>query len=267
MEVWERMTKLQRAYVEASLPSEFEVNEASPPQGDAHFETMSWTVESLRTHFGKRGRRIYIGADKAVFYPGEQMFSPDVIAVLDVDDHPRNSWFVNKEGKGVDLCIEIVAHGWKAKDMVRNVDLYARLGIPEYFVFDLRNHVLKGYRLNEALGEYSPLFPKARRLRSEVLELDLVAEVDRLRFHTGSARVPFEKEIIAQLDEAVEQACKRVEEAVEREQEAIEASHAAIERERAAIERMKLEANRALAAEQRLAEALAELEALKRSRR
>jgi hypothetical protein len=110
VEVWERMTEAQRSRVTASLPSEFAATEECLPEGRLHYESVFWTQDSLRTHFDKLGRKIYIGANTAVYYPNERMFSPDVMAVLGVeDDHPRASWSVLEEGKALDVC-SVIEH-------------------------------------------------------------------------------------------------------------------------------------------------------------
>ena len=41
-----------------------------------------------------------------MYYPGERMFSPDLIAVVDVDPHPRDHWSVSAEGRGLDVARE-----------------------------------------------------------------------------------------------------------------------------------------------------------------
>jgi hypothetical protein len=242
-EAWERMTDRERARVVATLPSEFEPTEASPPEGDIHSDVVYGARDALRTYFRKLRRQIYIAANIAVYYPGERMFSPDVIAVLEAEDRPRDSWIVSAEGNGLSLCIEVSWLGRRAKDFVGNVERYARLGIGEYFLCDLRRLELKGYRLGGEPGIYTPLLPKARRMHSEVLDLDLAIDGQRLRFFHGSAAIPYADELIARLDAAVEEAGK----------------HAQAEAERA-----QAEAERAQDAERRLADALAELEALKR---
>ena len=249
-DVWERMTDRERARVVATLPSEFEPTEASPPEGDIHSDVVYGARDALRTYFRKLRRQIYIAANIAVYYPGERMFSPDVVAVLDAEDRPRDSWIVSAEGKGLNLCIEVSWLGRRAKDFVGNVERYARLGIGEYFLCDLRRLELKGYRLGGQPSIYTPLLPKARRMHSEVLDLDLAIDGQRLRFFHGSAAIPYADELIARLDAAVEEAGKH--------------AQAEAERAQAEAERAQAEAERAVEAERRLAEALAELEALKR---
>jgi len=231
------MSDRERERVVASLPSEFEITEANPPEGDIHSDVVYGARDALRTYFRKLRRKIYIAANMAVYYPAERVFSPDVIAVLDVEDHPRDSWIVDAEGRGLDLCIEVHWLGRREKDFVGNVERYAQLGIREYFVCDLRRLELEGYRLPEVdAGVYTPLLPHARRLHSEVLDLDVGVDGQRLRFFHGSAAIPYADELIARLDAAVEEAGR----------------HA------------QAEAERANEAERRLAEAMAELETLKK---
>src|SRR5205807_606247 len=104
-----------------------------------HKQAKGEVVDTLSLHFGSTGRVIYLAEDMAVLYPGEEAFSPDVLAVLDVpqqDDDPRMAWVVTEERRGLDLALEVLHRGNRDKDLVGNVDRYARLGIPEYFVYD-----------------------------------------------------------------------------------------------------------------------------------
>lgn len=250
-EVWERLTPCERQQVIDALPSEFEPTEACPPEGDTHSDVVYGARDALRTYYRKLRRRIYIAANMAVYCPNEAMFSPDVIGVLDVDDKPRDSWIVDAEEKGLDVCIEVHWLGRRAKDTADNVKRYARLGVREYFVCDLRKLELKGYRLPKpGRGRYTSLLPHRRRIHSEVLDLDLAISGGRLRFQHGSAPIPYADELIATLDAAVEAAGQHAQEEAERAQEE--------------AQRAQAEAQRANEAERRLAEALAKLAALEK---
>ena len=141
----------------------------------------------------------------------------------------------------------------------------------EYFVFDLRHLRIKGYRLTEKLGKYAQLFPFDGRMRSEVLALDLSVDGNRLRFSNAGVSVPYEDELIARLDAALEQVRRHAQAEEQRAQAEAQRAQAAIhpvliepERAQAEAERAQAEAERARIAEQRLAVALAELEAIKR---
>jgi Uma2 family endonuclease len=72
-----------------------------------------------------------------------------VLAVLDVpqpEDDERMAWVVADEGKGLDLVLEVLHHADRNKDLVENVERYARLGIPEYFVYDRARQRIHGHR-------------------------------------------------------------------------------------------------------------------------
>jgi hypothetical protein len=214
---------------------------------------------ALRRFFGKLGRSIYVGTNLPVYYPGRSMFSPDVMAVLDVTTEPRSSWVVSKEGKGLDLALEVLVLGARRKDLKRNVEEYARLGIHEYFVFDRPKLQLSGYRLRAPGQGYAPIVPQHGRYASEVLGLELRVETERLRFYLADAELPAADDLIVKLEGFVDDLERRVAAAEER---AEEQARRAEEETRRAEE----ETRRAEAAETRLREALAELERLKRER-
>jgi Uma2 family endonuclease len=213
---WARMTPVQRERaVEALLASdsleEIEEREAMA-EGDPHLDAKMDIRNTLRTHFGRLGRRIYVGADIKVFYPGKKGFTPDVIVVTDVDPGRRDCWMVSQEGKGIDLAFEVHYKGNRRKDFSDNVLFYASLGIQEYFAYDIRRQILRGYRLPERGAEYEPIPPQGTRLPSRVLDLDIALEEGRVRFYVGSAILITDEEVVTRLEHMLETAVTRVEE-------------------------------------------------------
>jgi hypothetical protein len=263
-DIWERLTPEERARVTESLPSEFPVSESSPPEGDPHFEAKMRAREVLGGFFARIGRKVYLACELPVYYPGEPMFAPDVIAVVDVEPHSRMRWMVSAEGKGVDLALEIHVAGERRKDLVRNVERFARLGIREYFLLDRGRMRLMGWRLEEGRRTYQPIVPQHGFYPSEVLGLELQLEGDRLRFFLGRAPLPESHEMIATLERMVREAEEhRTDE--ERQRAELEQRLAEESRLRAEESRLRAEESRLREeAERRLAEALAELERLKR---
>lgn len=236
---WQRMSAEERAAVVLQLPAQVPL-ELMPPEGDDHRLAKEGTVDALDGFLDRARRKIYLSSDLAVFYPGEPRFSPDVLAVLDVDPHPRSKWVVEDEGRGLDLVIEIHVAGSRDKDLVFNVARYARLGIQEYFVFELTRQRLHGFRLPRgtegatcALRAYQRIVPQAGRLPSEVLGLDLVIAGDKLRFWAGDVQLEESPERIARLGNMLQELMAHKEEA-ERVAEA--------ERERANNEQQRAEA-------------------------
>ncbi|WNG55229.1 Uma2 family endonuclease [Archangium gephyra] len=249
-DVWERLTPEERAHVVDSLPSEFPVSEANPPEGDPHFDAKVRVREVLGGFFSRVGRKVYLACELPVYYPGERMFAPDVLAVMDVEPHSRMRWVVSAEGKGLDLALEVHVAGERRKDLERNVERFARLGIREYFLFDRGRLKLTGWRLaGEGRRVYQPIVPQQGFYTSEVLGLELQLEGERLRFYLGRAPLPEAGEMIATLERMVGEAeLHRTEEA----------------QLRAELEqRLAQEAERREDSERKLAEALAELERLR----
>jgi hypothetical protein len=168
--------------------------------------------ETMRMFFGRIGRPIYVAVELSVLYPGEEAIEPDLIAVRGVSQHRRDSWMGAREGRGIDLALEILDKGSRRKDLVENVKEYARLGITEYFVFDVRRGRIHAFRLSDpASKRYTPVLSNGGRYRSEVLELDLAVVNDQLRFYYGSAELSTKDEELAKLTLLIQQEQARAE--------------------------------------------------------
>ncbi|MBI3200199.1 MAG: Uma2 family endonuclease [Myxococcales bacterium] len=254
-EVWERMTPEERDRVVATLPADMPLD-LHPPEGDGHRKPKERARDALDEFFRSIGRRVYVSSELVTYYPGEPRFCPDILAVTDVESHDRQSWVVTKEGKGLDLVIEIHVGGDKTKDLGTNVTRYARLGIPEYFVFDRPQGRIHGFRLTPAASAYERVVPQGGRTHSEVLGLGLTVEGKMLRFYHGTAPLLFLDELVGKLDGMVaelveardlalrqaEEESKRAEEESKRaEEESKRAARLASENEalRAELERLR----------------------------
>lgn len=246
-DVWAALSAEERERVVAMLPAELPEHLA-PPEGDFHRKAKESAVDALETFFRKAGRRVYITSEIAVYYPAEPRFAPDVLAVLDVDPHDRNTWVVEKEGKGLDFVLEVHVAGDFSKDHVTNVARYARLGIAEYFLFDRARGSLHGYRLTAGRRVYDRIVPQLGRFTSGVLGLDLALIEGKLRFLAGDAAVPQTAELLARVGVMLDEVMSHKDD-LERQ---LAEERAAREAERAARE----------AAEAKLAEALALIEKL-----
>ncbi len=206
VERWRAMTPSER---EALLE---EVNTAlSDPlilmsEGRPHKKAKSKAIDMLGLHFRAMGRHIYLAEEMAVLYPGRESFSPDVLAVLDVEEpenDERMAWVVADEGKGLDWVLEVLHAGDPKKDLVDNVERYANLGIPEYFIYDRRRQRLFGYRLAPS-GRYQPILPQAGLYRSNVLGIDLAIVNGSLRFYQGAAELYDTEHLINRLQSMIE---------------------------------------------------------------
>lgn len=199
---WDAMSAAERRRVVDALPGEVTDAEMSPPEGDRHFQAKVRALDALQGHFRRLKRRVYLAAELPVYFPGERRFAPDLLAVFDVEDRERDKYVVSAEGKGLDVVFEVHVGGDRKKDAEVNVERYARLGVPEYFIYDRGAQKLFGYRLPKAdARRYVPVLPQQRRFESRVLGLELSIEDGRLRFFMGNALVFESAELIVRLEQ------------------------------------------------------------------
>ena len=198
------------------------------PEGRPHKKAKTRALDRLGLYFRSVGRVVYLAEEMAVFYPGEAPFSPDLLAVLDVpepEDDARLAWVVADEGRSLDLVLEVLHHGDRDKDLVHNVERYARLGITEYFVYDRGHQQLHGFRLpTPGAGRYQRILPQVGRYTSSVLRLDLAVLGGSLRFFVGDAELPGTADLIGRLQTMVEELSVKADQAVQ----AIEALRAGL---------------------------------------
>ena len=256
-EEWDELSDEERAAVVAALPGEVTDAEMSPPEGDRHFKAKVRALDALRSFFSKQRRRIYLAPELPVYYPAEPRFAPDLLAVLDVEDHERDAWIVSKEGRGLDWVLEVHVGGDRKKDAERNVTRYARLGISEYFMYDRAKNRLHAFRLSPDTRTYTAIIPQHGMFSSTVLGLDVQVERDRLRFYAGTALLLESEELIARLEQMVDELTRRADEEVRLRQE-----EARLRQEEARLRQE--EASRREEAEREVARLRAEIERLTR---
>jgi len=246
------MSADERQRVLDSLPSE--LPRATPPEGDQHHIPKARSREVLREYFRRRGRSVYLGSELPVYYPDEPVFAPDLIAILDVPDHPREHWMVDHEGRGLDFVLEIHVKGDRKKDYETNVERFARLGVSEYFLYDPPARRLLGYRLPQGAQGYERIIPQGGAWHSSMLELDFSLSDGRLEISApGGGMLLDPREWIDRLRGMVDEASQRAEEEARRAEE--EARRAEEEARRAEEEARRAEAEaRRAEAEARRAE-------------
>ena len=199
-------------------------------------------------YLDRDGQRRAISPDLAISFDAEEVLGDDWI-----------SYFVELVGKPPDFVMEIGSRSTYYRDMNVKRDIYAWMGVSEYWMFDPMGgqhypFALSGMRLVE--GEYRPLEvvespDGSARGHSEVLGLDLFwdgSDLHLIDSATGE-RMRRTREIVA--DERAAQ--RRLREARARAAEEAQA-HAAERRAREAAEARAEEAEAELARLRRLME-------------
>lgn len=80
------MSPASRAAVVASLPAYIPFEECAS-EGDVHFDAKATVKGALRAYFERSRRKVYVAAEIAVYYPLEERFAPDLMAVTEVAIH------------------------------------------------------------------------------------------------------------------------------------------------------------------------------------
>ena len=177
-----------RAAVEVEYPS----SDGKPlAENDAQLAAILYGVGALKVHYAGRGD-VYVSGDLLIYYEeGNPRVSvaPDVFVVFGVEDRMRMNYKVWEEGKGPDFVLEVASPSTWREDVGRKREVYAGLGVREYWLYDpLGEHltpVLQGNRLVDGEYERQPLVESMDRtltLYSETLGLELWAKGGKMRF-------------------------------------------------------------------------------------
>ena len=270
-EAWLAMTEEERSDFVLQVNESLTEIQRAMSEGRPHSRIKSRTMDMLSLHFRTLGRVIYLAEELAVHYPGERAFAPDILAVRDVpdvEDDERMAWVVAEEKRGIDLVLELLHRGHRKKDLVENVERYARLGISEYFVYDRARRELQGYRLGDprerrtkgsqlVSRRYDRIVPQHGMLFSEVLDLGLALMGGNLQFFAGAAELPTSELLLNRITTMMSHVEKR---ATEAEQKATKAEQKVTEAEQKATEaeqKVTEAEQKATEAEQKVTEALA----------
>ncbi len=156
-------------------------------ENDAQLFAMIDTISTLREWFSSR-EDIYAGGDMLIYYrmnDNETRVAPDVFVVLGTGNHSRRSWIVWREGKAPDFVMELASGSTWRRDMTEKRDIYAEMGVMEYWRFDPTSDLFFPPLIGEQLveGEYREMPVETDsdgiiRGHSPVLGLDICALTD-----------------------------------------------------------------------------------------
>ena len=161
---------------------------------DWQWEAIADTALALRNRYAGRAD-VYVASDMLMYYRMNDVsasVAPDVYVVFGANgNHRRDSWLVWREGKAPDFVLEVASPGTWQADAGRKRDIYAAMGVSEYWRFDPKGEFFVPELVGERLdgGEYHPLplhtgEDGILRSRSAVLELDICVRPGlELRLH------------------------------------------------------------------------------------
>ena len=150
-----------------------------------HRRCMVDVADTLELWFNRHGRDdVYVGSNNFLYYERgnpRAVVAPDVYVVVGASAGLRDTYLLWNEPKGPDFVLEVTSASTRHNDERRKRDVYASLGVSEYFLYDPRAEYLapplQGFRLHEgayrALPAVTVLSNRGVAVASEVLGLEL----------------------------------------------------------------------------------------------
>ena len=197
-------------------PVDYPCSDGKPlAESDFQLEPVVYAITALRTHFRHR-ERIHVAGDMFLYFKEgdpRAVVAPDVFVVVGAAKHKRMSYKLWEEPKAPDFVLEVTSRSTRAEDQGRKREVYASLGVAEYWLFDPTGDWLaprlQGFRLRA--GEYRALRSVAAiggglGLHSETLGLDVRYDAaGRLRFHdpTSGEDLPAHEEMREQVEQEI----------------------------------------------------------------
>ena len=153
---------------------------------DVHRDLMVDLIAMLREYF-RDDPHVYISGNLFLYYQEgnpRRVVAPDVFVVKGISGGRRRIYKLWEEGQPPDVVFEVTSPSTRGEDLRTKHDLYARLDVAEYFLFDPLGEYLRppfqGYRLGQ--DRYVPLRPaEDGSLWSAVLGLELHPRGESLR--------------------------------------------------------------------------------------
>ena len=151
-------------------------------ESESQFWPILYVAAALDRYYQARDD-VYVVGNLLLYYQEGDLgksVSPDLMVVFGAPKHIRSSYRLWEEPKAPDFVLEIASESTHRIDRGEKRDLYAGMGVSEYWQYDPVGDYLEppllGFRLVE--GRYAPISAAAQEggmlaLRSEVLGLEL----------------------------------------------------------------------------------------------
>ena len=158
------------------------------PQSAGQLFIIVDSLDSLQRHW--RRQDVFVGSDQFIYWdpaydsrknPVNPPPAPDLYVAFGVANRLRPVYVVWEEGKPPDFVLEVVSPSSRRRDKEEKQVLYAKMGVPEFFLYDPESEEvpLRGFELRN--GAYARL-PQERLaedmvgVRSKVLGLCVCAK-------------------------------------------------------------------------------------------
>lgn len=159
---------------------------------DYHIQTITYLYQTLSAFFAA-DKNLKVLADIMFYYDEgnpRKVFSPDVMVVKGVGNHPRRTYKLWEEKQFPQVVFEISSRATWGEDLNKKWLLYQQFGVKEYYIFDPEYDYLPeplvAYRLKR--GELKQVAVKNRRIYSEEIGLEIVDTGEGLRLFNPATK-------------------------------------------------------------------------------
>ncbi len=153
---------------------------------EIHVEETIYLLVALKDRF-RDAQDVYVGGDMFLYYvegDPRKVVAPDVFVVLGVPKRKRRIYKLWEEGLPPTLVVEVTSADTRNVDLKQKKDLYGRLGVAEYLLYDPLGDYLKpriqGFR--RVGGQFEPIPHSTKNpLESHTVGLTFQMEDSQLR--------------------------------------------------------------------------------------
>ena len=155
---------------------------------DLHLEILIRLLQALRAYFSEMPE-VYVSGDILTYYiegDPRAVCAPDVLVTFGIGQKQRHTYKVWEEGKVPDFVMEFSSKTTYQNDLTNKMALYARLGIPNYLLYDAEALYLPAQLMGFQLvkGVYVPIPPGVDgSIHSDILGLDFHIRERRLEVY------------------------------------------------------------------------------------
>ena len=167
---------------------------------DLHRQILMRTLQVLDEHF-KQDPDAYVSGDILMYYvegDPRKSISPDVLVAFGLGKKPRGNYLVWVEGKVPDFVMEFSSKNTYRNDLGRKMELYAALGIQDYFLCDIEGLYLPSPLMGFTLvdGVYVPISADVDGgLHSAALNLDFHVDDLSTDVYTSAVNAGFPADV------------------------------------------------------------------------
>ncbi len=177
------MTYTKKLYIPYDFADENDVypdSDGKPlAESERHLRCIFRMLDILETHFADIVD-VYVWSNMMLYYVkgNPQLFlKPDIFVSFGVGKHERLVYQIWEEGKPPDFIMEFASKSTYENDLGHKKDIYAAIGVTEYFLYDpfrtCLPNPLMGYRLVDDVYIEIPQLEDGH-IKSQTLNLDFV---------------------------------------------------------------------------------------------